>query len=188
MGIVNLQFDSIEDYNCRYTLGDYRAMVEQGTDPLTAIRTVGPRSRDNARTPYQWDATENAGFTTGKPWIKVNPSYKAINLEADRNSTDSIFAYYQKLIALRKAHPAILEGDLRFHLEDSDQLLVYTRTCPEETMLVIANKSDEGAEFVLPENLAKETWQPALMNYSGETPAPDAPMAPWECRIYSRKQ
>ena len=187
MGMVNVQFDSIEDYNCRYTLGDYRAMVEQGTDPITAIRTVGPRSRDNARTPYQWDASPNAGFTTGKPWIKVNPSYKEINLEADRNSGDSIFAYYQKLIALRKTHPAILNGDLHFHLEDSEQLLVYTRTCPEETMLVIANKSDESAEFALPESLKKEIWQPILMNCSEEAPLPDAPMAPWECRIYARK-
>ena len=187
MGMVNVQFDSIEDYNCRYTLGDYAAMVDRGIAPETAIRTVGPRSRDNARTPYQWDGSENAGFTTGKPWIKVNPAYTRINLEADRNSPDSIFAYYQKLIALRKTHPAILDGDLRFHLEDSDQLLVYTRTCSEEQLLVIANKSDETAEFALPEELAAKAWQPVLMNYPGKISAPDAPMAPWECRIYSLK-
>ena len=183
--MVNVQFDSIEDYNCRYTLGDYRAMVEKGVSPEVAIRTVGPRSRDNARTPYQWDATENAGFTSGKPWIKVNPSYHEINLEADRNSPESIFAYYQKLIAMRKTHPAIPEGDLRFYLEDSDQLLVYTRNCPEETLLVIANKSDRPAAFAMPEELTGYNWKPELMNDMGDAPAVDAPMKPWECRIYS---
>jgi len=184
MGMVNVQFDSIADYNCRYTLGDYNAMVEKGVSPEEAIRKVGPRSRDNARTPYQWDASPNAGFTTGKPWIKVNPSYKEINLEADRNSPDSIFAYYQKLIALRKTHPAILDGDLRFYLEDSDQLLAYTRSCDGQTLLVIANKSDLPAEFTLPQELANCAWQPVLMNYPEETP--DAPMKPWECRIYCK--
>ena len=185
MGMVNVQFDSIEEYNCRYTVGDYNAMIAHGVEPDTAIRAVGPQSRDNARTPYQWDATENAGFTTGKPWIKLNPVYTQINLESDRKSPDSIFAYYQKLIALRKSHPAILKGNLRFFLEDSQQLLVYTRTCPEETLLVIANKSDDAVAFTLPETLANKTWQPVLMNYSGDAPAPDAPLVPWECRIYS---
>ena len=183
--MVNVQFDSIEDYNCRYTLGDYRAMVERGVSPEEAIRTVGPRSRDNARTPYQWDASPNGGFTAGKPWIKVNPSYKEINLEADRNSSDSIFDYYRKLIAMRKTHPAILDGDLRFYLEDSDQLLVYTRSCARQTLLVIANKSDLAAAFALPEKLAGHTWKPELMNYLGDAPVVDAPMKPWECRIYS---
>ena len=185
MGMVNVQFDSIEDYNCRYTLGDYRAMVDNGVSPETAIRTVGPRSRDNARTPYQWDGSENAGFTTGKPWIKVNPAYREINLEADRNSPDSIFAYYQKLIALRKTHLAILEGDLRFYLEDSDQLLVYTRSCDAQTLLVVANKSDLPAEYILPDELTGHTWKPELINYMGEAPAVDTSLQPWECRIYS---
>lgn len=185
IGMVNVQFDTIEDYNCCYTVGDYNSMIFKGVDPETAIKTVGPRSRDNARTPYQWDASENAGFTTGKPWIKVNPAYQSINLEADRESPDSIFAWYQKLIGLRKTHPAILDGNLRFYLEDSEQLLVYTRTCPEETILVIANKSDESAEFALPENLNKETWHPVARNLPGDFPAPEAIAKPWECRIYT---
>ena len=159
-------------------------MVEQGVDPITAIRTVGPRSRDNARTPYQWNAAENAGFTTGKPWIKVNPAYKEINLEADRESPNSIFAWYQKLIGLRKTHPAILDGSLEFCDADSPQVLAYTRNCPEETLLVIANKSDAEAEFALPEELAKRPWQPVARNLPGDFPAPEATAKPWECRIY----
>jgi hypothetical protein len=72
-------------------------------------------------------------------------------------------------------------------MEDSQQVLAYTRNCPEETLLVIANKSDEPAEITLPEHLQKEVWKPVLMNYPEAVPAPDAPLAPWECRIYSRK-
>lgn len=97
IGMVNVKFDNIEDYNCCYTLGDYHSMIAKGATPKEAIDHLAPCSRDNARTPYQWDATENAGFTTGKPWIKVNPRYTEINLEADRSAPDSIFAYYQAL-------------------------------------------------------------------------------------------
>ena len=185
IGMVNVQFDTIEDYNCCYTVGDYNSMIFKGVDPETAIKTVGPRSRDNARTPYQWDSTENAGFTTGKPWIKVNPKYTEINLEADRKSPDSVFAYYQKLIEMRKTHPAILDGDLNFYMEDSEQVLMYTRACARETMLIIANKSDEVADVALTEELAAGTWKPILSNYPGEPSAAGAQLRPWECVIYT---
>ena len=185
IGMVNVQFDTIEDYNCCYTVGDYHSMIYKGVDPETAIKTVGPRSRDNARTPYQWDGSRNAGFTTGKPWIKVNPTYTEINLEADRKSPDSVFAYYQKLIEMRKTHPAILDGDLNFYMEDSDQVLMYTRACARETLLVIANKSDDPAAIVMPEELTANGWKPVLGNYPGEIPAAGTELRPWECVIYS---
>jgi oligo-1,6-glucosidase len=185
IGMVNVQFDTIEDYNCCYTVGDYNSMIFKGIDPETAIKTVGPCSRDNARTRYQWDASENAGFTTGKPWIKLNPKYTEINLEADRKAPDSIFAYYQKLIEMRKTHPAILDGDLNFYMEDSEQVIMYTRACARETMLVIANKSDENAAIELPAELANRIWKPILGNYPGETPAAGIELRPWECVIYT---
>ncbi len=186
IGMVNVQFDTIEDYNCCYTVGDYNSMIFKGVDPETAIKTVGPRSRDNARTPYQWDATENAGFTTGKPWIKVNPTYTEINLEADRKSPDSVFAYYQKLIEMRKTHPAILDGDLNFYMEDSDQVLMYTRVCARETLLIVANKSDERAAIKLPEELADHKWKLVLTNYDSAVTGMDrGELDPWECEIYS---
>ena len=77
-------------------------MVNKGIAPADALKEVAPRSRDNARTPYQWDNTANAGFTTGKPWMKVNPNYPDINLAADLEHPDSIFRFYQKLLRLRK--------------------------------------------------------------------------------------
>ena len=185
IGMVNVQFDTIEDYNCCYTVGDYHSMVINGADPQVALKTVGPRSRDNARTPYQWDASENAGFTAGKPWIKLNPTYTEINLEADRNAPDSIFAYYQKLIAMRKTHPAILDGDLNFYLEDHDQALVYTRACARQTLLVIANKSDEPAAIALPEALTSHKWKLELANYDNDKGIDRGRWEPWECAVYS---
>jgi len=186
MGMINVAYDRIEDYNCCYTVGDYYSMVHNGATPEEALKILAPKSRDNARTPYQWDATENAGFTTGKPWIKVNPNYTEINLEADRKSPDSIFAYYQKLTAMRKEHPAILEGDLEFLLEDHGQVLMYLRPCEKETLLVIANKSDAPAKVEIPEKIAGKKWTRILANREDTTPSLDGREVwqPWECEVY----
>lgn len=186
IGMVNVQFDRIEDYNCCYTVGDYHAMVANGADPAQALKTLGPKSRDNARTPYQWDATDNAGFTTGKPWLKLNPLYKQINLEADRKSPDSIFAFYQKLIAMRKAHPAILDGDLKFYLQDHPDVLMYTRSCARQTMLVIANKSDNTVSVKIPEEVKQRNWKRILTNREGDEPSVNRTQwQPWECEVYT---
>jgi len=186
IGMVNVQFDTIEDYNCCYTVGDYNSMVIKGADPKEAIKVVGPRSRDNARTPYQWDGSENAGFTTGKPWIKLNPTYTEINLEADRSAPDSVFAFYQKLIAMRQTHPAILDGDVNFCDNDHPQVLAYTRSCARQTLLVIANKSDEPTAFTLPQELKEHRWKLELSNYAGEDKGIDRDSwQPWECAVYS---
>ena len=187
IGMVNVQFDTIEDYNCCYTVGDYHAMVSNGADPAEALKVLGPKSRDNARTPYQWDASENAGFTTGKPWIKVNPTYGEINLEADRASPDSIFAFYQKLIAMRKEQPAILDGDLQFYLEEHPSVLLYTRSCARQKLLIIANKSDSPAAAELPEELKRYGWERVLSNYPDTDPSLERTQwLPWECAVFTR--
>lgn len=121
-------------------------------------------SRDNARTPYQWDDSADAGFTTGTPRLKVNPRYTEINLAADRKDPNGIFAYYQKLIAMRKEHHAILDGELEFLLEDHEQLVVYLRRCEEQTLLVAVNMSDKPAAAPLPEQVTGRTWQRILSN------------------------
>jgi len=186
IGMTNVRYDSIEDHNCCYTVGDYHSMVQNGVDPQEALAIVAPKSRDNARTPYQWDGTENAGFTTGKPWIKVNPNYPRINLEADRKDPEGIFAFYQKLLKLRKGTPAILQGDLRFYREDSDELIVYTRSYEGSTALIIANKSDKTLPVELPEELTARSWQRVLTNREETTPALEGgrEWLPWEVEIY----
>ena len=186
MGMVNVEYDDISDYNCCYTIGDYNSMIENGATKEEAMAFIVPRSRDNARTPYQWDGTENAGFTTGKPWIKVNPKYKEINLEADKKDPDSIFEFYKKAIAMRKAHPAIIEGNLEFYCEDSPHVIMYTRKCEAETLLVIVNNSSENAEFVLPETFKGVKSERLLTNREGTPCAIDGAesLLPWTAEVY----
>lgn len=186
IGMVNVKYDTIDDYNCRYTVGDYHAMVASGVSPKEAIDKLAPRSRDNARTPYQWDGTENAGFSSGKPWIKVNPRYTSINLEADRKSEDSIFAFYQELIKLRRENPAIVDGDLKFLLDDHKEILLYLRSCAEQALLVVANYSGAPVVFDVPDELRAHTWSRILTNKKDTLPSldTDRELLPWEVEIY----
>ncbi|MBE6718569.1 MAG: alpha-glucosidase [Ruminococcaceae bacterium] len=185
IGMTNVYFDSIEDYDCCYTLGDYDALVKNGVSPEDALRTVAPRSRDNARTPYQWTGADNAGFTTGKPWMKLNSRYTEINLEKDRASDDSVFAYYQKLTAMRKEHVAIIDGNLQFYVESDPQLLIYTRHCEDETLLVIANYSGDKARLILPDVLKKGQWKRILSNTEDKPVMSDRDeLSPWEVEVY----
>ena len=184
--MTNVKYDSIEDYNCCYTTGDYRAMIAQGISPKEAIDKLAPRSRDNARTPYQWDSSENAGFTSGKPWIKVNPKYTDINLEADRSSEDSIFDFYKKLIEMRKTNPAIVEGDLEFLLEDHESILCYLRRSPEQSLLVVANYCGNNVKFDMPHELCDGKWERLLTNKKDTVPSVlgSRELLPWEVEIY----
>ena len=185
IGMTNVKYETIEDYNCRYTVGDYGAMVASGVSPREAIDKLAPQSRDNARTPYQWDSTENAGFTSGKPWIKVNPRYEEINLESDRANDDSIFEFYKKLIALRKSCPAIVEGDLTFLFDGHECIISYTRSCEAQTLLVIANYSGDPVDFELPEENSGGKWNRILSNTESSSPSlARRSLTPWEVEIY----
>ena len=133
IGMTNVKYDSIDQYRCCYTVGNYPNLIALGKTPAEALEELAPQSRDNARTPYQWNDTPNAGFTSGTPWIGTNPNYKEINLEKDRQNPQGIFRHYQALIQLRKEHPAILDGDLTFLLEDRPSVIAYLRRCARET-------------------------------------------------------
>ncbi|MBQ8815637.1 MAG: alpha-glucosidase [Lachnospiraceae bacterium] len=186
IGMVNVKFDDIKDYNCCYTIGDYNSMIKSGVSPEEALKFVGPRSRDNARTPYQWDASENAGFTTGKPWMKLNPRYPAINLENDLASEDSIFNYYQEMIKMRQEHPAIIEGELRFLMENHPQIIMYLRECEQETLLIIANYSNEKAILSPSDVVDSGIWQRLITNQAGMLPFIGNRdfLLPWEAEVY----
>ncbi len=181
IGMTNVKFDSIDDYNCCYTKGDYYSMIEKGSAPKDALEYLSPRSRDNARTPYQWDNSENAGFSTAKPWLKVNPEYKNINLKKDLESDKSIFEYYKNVIALRKIHPAIIEGDLRFLMEDNQKIIMYLRECEKETLLVVANYCSENTTVVFPEEIESKNKEIILTNYKD---TPSSQLRPWETVVY----
>lgn len=109
------------------------------------------KSRDNARTPMQWDDTDYAGFSSVKPWIAVNPNYTEINAKAQTSDPDSVFHYYKKLITLRKQYPVIVYGKYKLLLEDNEDLFVYTRTLEEEEILVVCNFTEKQRDFQIPE-------------------------------------
>lgn len=187
IGMVNVQFDDIKDYDCCYTIGDYNSMIQSGISPEEALKFVGPRSRDNARTPYQWNGNKNAGFTSGKPWMNINPRYSEINLEADRRSEDSIFTYYQDLIKMRRNHPAIIDGDLKFLLEDHPQIIMYLRECESETLLIIANYSSEIVPLELPSIVSNRNWQRVITNRNDTDSfiSNKEVLLPWESDVYA---
>jgi oligo-1,6-glucosidase len=187
IGMTNVKFDSIEDYRDIETLNMYREFVEKkGIDHQAVMAIIHAKGRDNARTPMQWDDRKHAGFTTGAPWIKVNPNYKAINVEraiADRNS---IFYYYQKLILLRQKNPVIVYGAYELILEDHEDIYAFTRTLQDERLLVILNFSRNTPFFRLPTHIAFSEKELLISNYPVD-PNEDIrqlTLQPYEARVY----
>lgn len=152
LGMTNYPFQNMEEFRDIESINAYNEWCESG---LLSHEVFWPclagKSRDNARTPVQWDDSENAGFSTGTPWIAVNPNYKEINAKAETGDTGSVFHYYKKLIALRKQNPVIVYGKYELLLEDSEELFVYTRALDEKKLLVVCSFSDEEEKFTIPD-------------------------------------
>lgn len=152
LGMTNYPFQSMKDFRDIESVNAYREWCGSGHVSHEAFwPCLTAKSRDNARTPMQWDNTENAGFSQGTPWIGVNPNYKEINAEAETKDRNSVFHYYKKLIGLRKQYPVVVYGKYELLLEDSEELFVYTRTLEREKLLVVCSFSDKEAEFSIPE-------------------------------------
>lgn len=187
IGMTNVQFPSIEDYRDIETLNMYRDFVsERGKDREAVMRSIYAKGRDNARTPMQWDASANAGFTSGTPWIKVNPNYGAINAQQALADPDSIFRYYQQLITLRKANPIMVYGSYDLLLPDHEQIYAFTRTLDDERLLVVLNFSAATPAFVLPEGLVCNEADLFISNYpihAAET-INQFTLRPFEARVY----
>jgi oligo-1,6-glucosidase len=187
IGMTNVAFDSIEDYRDVETLNIYKEVVEEkGGDPQETLKIIHAKSRDNARTPMQWNAGEQAGFTRGTPWIKVNPNYTEINAERALDDPDSIFHYYQKLIQLRKENPVIVYGSYNLILDGDEKIYAFTRTLDDDLLLVILNFSSESPEFSLPEDLPYTSEELLIGNYKVD-PAKNIrqiTLRPYEARVY----
>lgn len=152
LGMTNYPFETPADFRDIESIHAYEEWCESGEVSHELFwPCIINKSRDNARTPVQWDDSENAGFTTGTPWINVNPNYKEINAKAELADPNSVFHYYQKLIALRKKTPIIVYGKYELLMEDSEQLYVYTRTLQNEKLLVVCSFTDKEVEFQIPE-------------------------------------
>ena len=155
LGMTNAHFKDISQYRDIETLNLYKERIEAGYGAKDVMASIMAKSRDNARTPMQWSDEENAGFTTGQPWIGVNPNYKEINAKAQLEEPDSVFNYYRKLIALRKSWPVFIRGSFELYLEEDEQIFAYIRTDGDCRMLVCANFSDREAPCPLPKEWEK---------------------------------
>jgi oligo-1,6-glucosidase len=186
IGMTNVKFESIDDYRDIETLNTYREMIRgQRLAPRTALRKIHAKSRDNARTPMQWDDTPNAGFTTGKPWIGLNRNYVQINVRNALATAGSIFHYYQRLIRLRRDNPVIVYGG--YDLLDTDpRIYAFTRTLDDDRLLVLLNFSSEAPIFALPSGLPDGGQELLISNYEVDPGQPIAKltMRPWEARVY----
>jgi oligo-1,6-glucosidase len=190
IGMTNAAFESIEDYRDVETLNLYKEAVgEKGADPGETLKIIHAKSRDNARTPVQWDASDNAGFTTGMPWIKVNPNYKEINVAEAIADPESVFHYYKKLIQLRKENPVIVYGTYDLILDSHEEIYSFTRTLEEERLLVILNFSGKAPVFQLPENITFASTELLISNYkvNASEEIHQIPLRPYEARVYRLK-
>ena len=150
--MTNYPFASSDEFRDIESINAYREWCAEGK---LSHETFWPclvfKSRDNARTPMQWDDSANAGFTEGTPWIAVNPNYKEINAKAETADPDSVFHYYKKLIALRKQNPIMVYGKYEPLVPESEELFVYTRILEEEKLLVVCSFCDYETNFTVPD-------------------------------------
>ena len=183
--MTNVPFDSIEAFRDIESLNHYAEAVAGGADPEATLASMRPMSRDNARTPMQWDGSEHAGFTTGEPWIAVNPNHTEINAAAAIEDPDSVFHHYRRLIELRHAEPAVAHGDFTMLLEDDPRLYAYTRRLGDTELLVVVNVSGQPASAAeLPD---ADAWADAELVLTNAEPEPSAlELGPWEARVYRR--
>ena len=180
LGMTNVPFTSIDQFRDLDSINAYRELVEEQKvfTSEEMMRYLRYKSRDNARTPFQWDDSENAGFSTGTPWIMVNPNYKEINAKDQLERADSVFHYYQKLIRLRKEQEVIVYGTYDLLLPDSKEIYAYTRTLGEEKLLVVCNFYEPEVSFELPEEFAGGTC--LISNYPEVSLKAEMTLRPYE--------
>jgi len=179
-GMTNAPFGAIGDYRDVESLNYHALALAGGRPEADVLRSLVAKSRDHARTPVQWDATDNAGFTTGTPWFAVNPNYAAINAEQARRDPGSVFAHVQKLIALRHADETVREGRFALLLPDHEQIWAFTRTRGDDRLLVVANCSSLPCAWPVGQ-LPDLTDAELLLGTHAD--ARDGELAPWESRI-----
>ena len=150
LGMTNFPFAALSDFRDVESLNYYRHAIEAGRENEEVLAALRSRSRDNARTPMQWDGSPQAGFTTGTPWLAVNPNYREINAAAQRGDPGSVFSYYQQVIALRHELPAVAHGDFTMLAPSNEHIYAFTRRLDDVELLVVANFSDKAATAALP--------------------------------------
>ena len=164
--MTNTVFNSVDDFRDLESINAYRELIESGLFTKDDMfPKIAHKSRDNARTPMPWDDSENAGFTTGTPWLALNPNYKKINVADQLRREDSVFHYYQKLIRLRKENEIIVYGKYELLLPEDENIFAYTRTLGNKKLITVCNfsKSEQKFDFTGYENA-----KVLISNYGGD--------------------
>ncbi|XDF79055.1 alpha-glucosidase [Aliivibrio fischeri] len=184
IGMTNVAFDTLEEYKDIETLNFYRVKTESGVSHESMMKGIHANSRDNARTPMHWDNSDNAGFTQGTPWIKLNPNYPEINVAAALEDKNSIFYHYQKLIALRKQNPVIVYGDFIPLFETHSAVFAYERKDADQHLVVLNNFSAEPQTLALPEHIANRSVECLISNLEPTTQlGSDLTLAPYQSLV-----
>lgn len=183
-GMKNPYFTSIDQYRDVEAINYFNILKEQGIDEEEILEILRAKSRDNSRTPVQWNSEANAGFTTGTPWIPVGASYEEVNAEVALKDEDSVFYHYKKLIALRKEYDIISEGSIEMMLMDHPQVLAYTRTLDNQKLIVLNNYYGKETSVEMPSVLVGDA-KILISNYSDSQPlAEKITLRPYESIAY----
>ncbi|MFQ2481310.1 alpha,alpha-phosphotrehalase [Aeromonas caviae] len=177
IGMTNPGYQRIDDYQDVESRNIFAIKQAEGMSEAEILAILGAKSRDNSRTPMQWSAASNAGFTSGTPWLKPAANYSEINAEAALADQHSVFWHYRDLIALRKAHPIFTQGDYQELLAGHPQIWAYVRRADGQTLLVVSNFYGEPVEFALPAELQSGEGRLLLGNYQ------DSPTRPQSCKL-----
>ena len=160
-------------------------MLEKGYDDAKVMAIIQAKSRDNSRTPMQWDQSKNAGFTTGQPWLDVASNYPTVNVEAELNNPNGIFAYYKQLIHLRKTEDALINGTYQGILLDDPKVMAYLRTTETEEILVLSHFYAGEVEVELPDGF-NQTAEKMIGNGSAEVVNQSVKLSPYETIVLKR--
>ena len=185
LGMPNAHFDDIDSYRDVESKNYYQILLDEGKTKQEALEILGERSRDNARTPMQWDDGANAGFTTGEPWISVPKIKPEANTIAEAEDPDSITAYYKKLIALRKELPVIAGGTISFPESDDSDLMIYERSDDNDKLYIVNNLTDKEKSVKIPEDFVNA--EVLIGNYEDFKPEAEAALRPYEAVVLHKK-
>lgn len=180
LGMTNVKY-GLEEYRDIESLNMYQERIREGYTHEQIMKSIYEKGRDNARTPMQWNEGRNAGFTSGTPWIKVNPNYTVINAEEQQINTDSVFRYYQRLIKLRKTYNVFTDGYYQEIFPENQEIFAYTRTTDQEKLFVICNFYGNTAAFAFPE---EDCGEKELLIYNYPTMRVEDKLRPYEARMY----
>ena len=182
LGMNNPGFTKIEQYRDKATLNEYQYQKNQGTDMTAYLKEIAFSSRDNGRTPFQWDDSKNAGFTSGTPWIEVNPNYKTINAAAQEKDPNSCLNYFRKLTQLRKDNIVLVYGKYTLLDKSNPSVYAYTRELNGKKMLVMLNFTSKTAAVKTPFGSANAHL--LLGNYGDSAETVKTELRPYEAAVY----